>query len=234
LEALEELARIDLGYRQLDVELQEITTRLAELRGDVDRMRDLLQREKTQLAEAETLRTQTVREIEDIAERMTRSSKRQQVAKNAREIEATTRELEVLKREREERSAKAQELERVVGQVRESLARHEVDFARLQEVLAAEEGAVTEKTRQIDTRRLEQDEARKDTASKIRADILRKYNTIRERKVPAVAQVIGGICRGCHIALPPQLFQQLHAGKQLFQCPNCQRILLLRGATAGG
>ena len=55
LEALEELARIDLGFRQLDVAQDEINTHLADLRSDVERIRDLLEREKVQLGETEQL-----------------------------------------------------------------------------------------------------------------------------------------------------------------------------------
>lgn len=234
LDALEELARIDLGFRQLDVELDEINARLDGLRGDVERMRELLQREKNQLAEAETLRTQTGHEIEDLADRLTRSTNRHNVAKNNREKEATQREIEVMRREREERTAKATELEGVITQVRESIARHEADFVKLQEVLATEESESKAKLEEIEGRRRAQDEVRKGVTVKVRADLLRKYNTIRERKGTAVADVSGGICRACHISLPPQLFAKLHSGKEIFQCPSCQRILVLRTQQGSG
>lgn len=233
LDALEELAKIDLGFRQLEVERREVKGRVDELRGDVQRIRDLLEREKTQLADAEHLRTNTAREIEDLAERITRSTSRHNVAKNNREREATQRELEVLRRERDERVSKGTELETVVAQVRESIARHEGDFAKLQELLAAEEGDAEKHLAEIETRHRSLDEVRKSVAVKLRADLLRKYETIRARKGTAVAEVSGGICRACHISIPPQLFAKLHAGTDIYQCPNCQRILVLRPTGSG-
>jgi hypothetical protein len=197
-------------------------------------MRELLDREKGQLASAEQLRVSTGHEIEDIGERMTRSTQRHNVAKNNREKEATQRELEVLRREREERIAKVAELETVVKQVRESLAKHESDFAELQGVLAQDEAEVKSKLDAIEVRREAQEGLRKNTLTKIRPDILRKYTTIRDRKGTAVAEVLrDGICRACHISLAPQLFAKLHAGTDIHQCPNCQRILLLRTNTQG-
>lgn len=234
LEALEELARIDLGYRQLDIERDELEARLADLRSDVERIRDLLERERGQLAETENLRSQTFREVEDITERLNRSVKRQQVAKNARETEATQREVEVLRREREERVAKLAELDAVIPQVRESLARHEEDFAKLRDALAAEEAEAGAKMLDIDRRRRSQSQQREIVAARVRPDVLRKYNMIRERRGTAVAEVSGGICRGCHVAITQQLFAQIHSGKQLYQCPNCQRILVLRVQGTGG
>lgn len=233
LDALEELAKIDLGFRQLDVERTEVQEHLARLRSDVDRMRDLLEREKAQLAEAEQLRATTAQEIDDLSERIARSTHRHNVAKNTREREATARELEVLRREREERTAKVAELDAVVAQVRESLARHEADFAKLQELLASEQSEAERRLAEIDARRRTQDEARRTIAARVRPDLLRKYDTIRERKGTAVAEVTNGVCRGCHIAIPPQLFAKLHAGREIYQCPNCQRILVLRPSGSG-
>ena len=207
LEALEELARIDLGFRQLDVAQGEIDAHLTDLRSDVERIRDLLNREKVQLTEAEQLKSSTAREIEDIAERVTRSSNRHNVAKNNRERDATSREMEVLRREREERVAKVAELDTVVKQVRESLARHEDDFAKLQTVLANEETDGTRKGQEINVRRGAQEDLRKGVLGKVRPDLLRKYNIIRDRKGTAVAEISSaGICRGCNISIPPQLF----------------------------
>jgi predicted nucleic acid-binding Zn-ribbon protein len=141
--------------------------------------------------------------------------------------------LDVLRREREERVAKVAELETVVKQVRESLAKHESDFGELQNVLAQDEAEVKSKLDAIETRRHAQEDLRKSVLTKLRADILRKYTTIRDRKGTAVAEVRDGICRACHITLPPQLFAKLHAGTDIHQCPNCQRILLFRSNTQG-
>jgi predicted nucleic acid-binding Zn-ribbon protein len=42
----------------------------------------------------------------------------------------------------------------------------------------------------------------------------------------AVAEITSGVCRGCHISLPPQLYNQILRAERVFQCPNCQRILM--------
>lgn len=233
LDALSELAKIDLGFRQLDVEKDEINDRVTALRNDVIRMKDLLEREKTRMTEAEQLKVRTVGEISDLGDRLTRSTQRYNNAKTNREKEAMQRELEVLRREREERTAKVAELDAVVKQVVESLASHDRDFAKLQEVLATEESGVKALLDDIAARRAVQEDSRKGVLSRLRPDIMRKYHNIRDHKGTAVAEVRDGICRGCNITLPPQMFAKLHAATLLHQCPNCQRILLLRSSTQG-
>lgn len=172
-------------------------------------------------------------EIEDIGTRLTRSTQRLNVAKNNREKEAMQRELDVLRREREERTAKVTELENVVKQVRESLARHEDDFGKLQAVLAQDEEDAKLKTADIGVRRVAHEETRKSVLAKLRPDILRKYTSIRDRKGTGVAEVQNGVCRACNITLPPQMYAKLHDGIHLHQCPSCQRILLFRPNTQG-
>lgn len=233
LEALEELSRIDLGFRQLDVELNEGNSKLAELRADVNRMRQLLDREKKQLVEVEQLRLQTLREIEDFGDRLTKSTLRHNNSKNTRERDATARELEVLRREKDERTGQTTELETVIGQLRDSISRHEKEILNLDEHLRGEETELEQLVKSIEERRTAHQTIRVSTLSRIRPDLLRKYHTIRERKGTAVAVISEGICRACNIAIPPQLFAKLHAASDVFQCPNCQRILVLRSLLTG-
>lgn len=233
LEALAELNRIDQGARQIDLEMGDQQQALEQLKTDVGRMKDLLDREQKQLAEAESLRSSTQQELTDLGERMTRSSTRAGSARTSREVTASQREVEVLRREREERSARVAELEKVIEQVRASVERHRAEFAELEKHLGEEEREVQVRLDALKARREEQLSARSGAAGRVRADLRSRYETVRARKGSAVAEVSGGICRSCNIALQPQLYAKLHEGREVFQCPSCQRILYFRPAAAG-
>jgi len=49
---------------------------------------------------------------------------------------------------------------------------------------------------------------------------------VLNRRGTAVAECRDGICRGCYMATPPQLYNVMLRAEKLIQCPNCQRILL--------
>ena len=56
--------------------------------------------------------------------------------------------------------------------------------------------------------------------------ILSRYEFIRSRLAnPVIVPVETGICAGCHIAIPPQTYNELQRGKQIHSCPNCQRLI---------
>jgi predicted nucleic acid-binding Zn-ribbon protein len=53
------------------------------------------------------------------------------------------------------------------------------------------------------------------------------YERLRNTKQGrAVARVERGICQGCHVSLPTHLTQRLRVGRELVQCPRCERILV--------
>lgn len=224
--ALEELAKSDLAWRQIDVELADVEAHLVATRSDVERIRDLLERERQQLAEAQRLKQNSVDELATIDDKTVRSKKRQEVARNNREMEAMTREVEVLKREREERTAESGRLDEVVTAVGAQLKQHEEDFKGLTDMLATEEAEAVKSREALLARKELHQGARKELTAKVKPEILRIYQIVLNRRGTAVAECKDGICRGCYMATPPQLYNVMLRAEKIIQCPNCQRILL--------
>lgn len=41
----------------------------------------------------------------------------------------------------------------------------------------------------------------------------------------AIVSVNGAVCRGCHLDIPPQLYNELHRENELRLCPHCYRMI---------
>jgi uncharacterized protein len=70
--------------------------------------------------------------------------------------------------------------------------------------------------------------ARKSEAirKKIPAELLRKYEQIKTAmRGVAVVSVWKEVCGGCHMSIPPQLYNELQKSAVLITCPNCSRIM---------
>jgi predicted nucleic acid-binding Zn-ribbon protein len=70
--------------------------------------------------------------------------------------------------------------------------------------------------------------ARKSEAvrKKIPAELLRKYEQIKNAtRGVAVVSVWKEICDGCHMSIPPQLYNELQKSNVLITCPSCSRII---------
>jgi predicted nucleic acid-binding Zn-ribbon protein len=61
---------------------------------------------------------------------------------------------------------------------------------------------------------------------KIPADLLKKYDVIKEKRTgQAVVSVWKEICAGCHMNIPPQMYNELQRYEKVVTCPNCNRII---------
>jgi len=41
----------------------------------------------------------------------------------------------------------------------------------------------------------------------------------------AIVEVKNAICQGCHMNIPPQMYNELHRGNSLNYCPSCERVI---------
>lgn len=60
----------------------------------------------------------------------------------------------------------------------------------------------------------------------INNDLIKKYDILREkRNGQAVVSAWKEVCNGCHMNIPPQMYNELQKPEILMLCPNCNRII---------
>ncbi len=68
----------------------------------------------------------------------------------------------------------------------------------------------------------------------VEPSLLSKYDRIKQgKKGLAVVECHDGVCRGCHMHIQPQLYNELVRGDKLIICPSCQRILFVKSKDDG-
>jgi len=77
---------------------------------------------------------------------------------------------------------------------------------------------------------IERERARRsELVQTVDSDLRRKYELIFSRRGGvAVVEIRGGICQGCRMRVPPQLFNEIQRNQHVILCPSCQRILFWR------
>lgn len=57
-------------------------------------------------------------------------------------------------------------------------------------------------------------------------DLIKRYEMIKAlNNGTAVVSVWKGVCGGCHMNIPPQLYNEVQKSNHLISCPNCSRII---------
>lgn len=57
-------------------------------------------------------------------------------------------------------------------------------------------------------------------------NVLKKFDMIKNRKGGrAIVPVWKAVCSGCHMNIPPQMYNELQRNDNLMLCPHCERII---------
>jgi mannitol/fructose-specific phosphotransferase system IIA component (Ntr-type) len=76
-----------------------------------------------------------------------------------------------------------------------------------------------------DTCLIELEDSIKALSKNLPRSILQLFETLHTRYATAVVPVTGGICSGCGVTLPTSLAYEVHATREIMQCPRCTRII---------
>ena len=214
IEQLAILQQLDEEIEALKLELTNAPKELEALQANHDAVQD----RKTQaLEKVEMLGEQKKRleqEIEDDSSRIKKSKNKLMMASNTREYHAMMREvdnMEKLNRLREdENTTLAEELTRqgeLLGVIDDELKTLGQELETKREGLDARIKATQKELDALMKRR-------KTAEDIIPKPILQRYEFIRSRlRNPVIVSVTKGICSGCHIAIPPQTFNDLQKGQ---------------------
>jgi hypothetical protein len=75
---------------------------------------------------------------------------------------------------------------------------------------------------------------REETAARLNEDLIGRYELIfSHRGGVAVVKVSDGICSGCYMNIPPQLWNEVIRSDKVNLCPSCHRILYYTPPVSG-
>ncbi len=168
----------------------------------------------------------------EVADKMTHVKDRQSKMMQVQ----TGREQTALLKEIEDGKKSAKESEEKIVAIMEEVEKLGLQINEEKNLLKGEKELVAEETVKVRNiietiikGKKEKDVLRQQQAQGIKVNVLRKYSTLRERRNGlAVVNVLQGVCQGCFMSIPPQKYNQLLKGDQIFDCPTCQRIIYHR------
>jgi uncharacterized protein len=222
---------------------REIRERAAIKQGLVNELqeRDRLIQERKQELEAltaaytakEKLRQEKDRLLQDDGRKATDKRMRMNRIKNVKELQALQREIDQIRQANgeaeEELLTMMVEIDGVKAEIKdkqEALLAAQQDWQQKQEALEAQISAIDQAVEKASIRR-------QAIAAEIAADLMSRYELILSRRGgTAVVEVTGGICQGCYMNLPPQLWNELIRSEKVNLCPSCQRIVYYKAPEA--
>jgi predicted nucleic acid-binding Zn-ribbon protein len=183
------------------------------------------------LAETEKLRQEKDQVFQDEGKKATDRRMRMNRIKNSKELMALQREIDLIKQGNSEREEELIKLMEETDRANSELKAKKEELAKLQAEWAQQQAELQSQISGIDQAVSEAASRRQTIAAQVARDLIARYELIFSRRGgTAVVEVAGGICQGCYMNIPPQLWNEIIRSEKVHLCPSCQRILYYKPA----
>ncbi|MEJ7727995.1 MAG: C4-type zinc ribbon domain-containing protein [Polyangiaceae bacterium] len=223
--ALEQLATVDVDIRRIEEELDKHRGGIEGMRSEVKTLDERLKGHRDSISEMEKTRGELHIELRQMVQQIERSREKLGRSRNERESNAAQRELEELRKLQRDREDEIERLNQLAEQARVSSEEATGKRTTISESLQGSSAGVAASIGELEEARAGRQAERTELVKKLPPILYRRYESIRTRRPYAVARTSDGTCNGCHISIPPMMFQKMLRQEEFEQCPNCRRIL---------
>ncbi|ADH84731.1 zinc ribbon domain-containing protein [Desulfurivibrio alkaliphilus] len=228
----DEIAQLK-ALQTIDLEISALEEQLTAVDSELEKRRQTIQEYQQtaeQLRETQNSLSQRKQELETgLEEDLEKIRDRQAKMMNIQ----TNREYQSLLKESDDAKKANKEREEELLRIAEELEELEKKIEETDNLRSGEEKLLKEDTKKAEKRHAaltnDKEKIIKKRNTKVKnvpPAMLKKYDTLRERRNGlALAGVEAGVCRGCFMNIPPQLYNDLLKEERLLLCPTCNRIM---------
>lgn len=223
-----EIQVLDREILQASTRKRELPARLKSLKGQMASLTAVLTEKKDQLKHVTASRKNLEVSLEAKQQQRQQLEVKLMGVRTNQEYKALEKEIFGLKADAG--AVEDQILQNMMDgeQKQEEIKSTEEEISQLQAQISAKENEISKELVTIDQRLKEMKENRTQTTGNVSPSVLARYEKIAQ-KLPgrAVVAVEDRACQGCHMALTPQVYNDVHKDDTLILCENCSRILYL-------
>jgi predicted nucleic acid-binding Zn-ribbon protein len=202
--------------------LGELKTKQREIQARKEEVEKLA----SALAETEKQRQEKDRILQEESKKAADRRMRMNRIKNSKELSALQREIDLIKQNNSEREEELLKLMEDAERARAVIQTKQEEVTALQAEWERSQAELNAQLTGIDQAVSEASARRQAVAAKLAKDVISRYEMIFSRRGgTAVVEVTGGICQGCYMNIPPQLWNEIIRNDKVHFCSSCQRIL---------
>ncbi|MBI3540585.1 MAG: hypothetical protein HY073_00285 [Deltaproteobacteria bacterium] len=228
LQHLFQLNQLDLKIHEFEDTLASIPGRQGEIESLLGEKRKALELKTKILAELEKTKRDKEGDVAMAEARLKDFQGKLSQIKTNKEYQAALKELADTKKGNKaiedqilEAMTSIEAIKKEKEEIESSLKEQETSFEKERQDLEAKE-------RSLQGAILEVDQEKQKILAQLDAKILSVYQRIKKVKRDAVSFVEGGVCQGCFMNIPPQLYIEIQKTTAVHSCPSCSRILYLQ------
>ena len=231
--AMREQISILVRLQTIDSDIQKIESRLGKVDGEIAALDSELDEFESSIKEKVAIGEEyqkTFRSLESDANlnlpKIAKSKEKLTSVKTNKEYQALLKEIKDLKTANSKIEDQMLEIleQSDTAEAQLSEKNQEFEFAKIR--VAGEKAGITMAAEKDRTRLAELQVDFQTVLDTVNPDILKAFRSVRSRIGNlAVAKVEDAVCAGCHMNIPPQMYNELQRFESLMYCPQCQRII---------
>ena len=222
-----------IKLQECDSQLVKLSAKRKKLPEDIDKLdkefssfKEGIEKNKMKYNELKARHTESENKIKKLNDGMVKTKERMLEVKNNKEYQAMLKEIEIAESSRGD-------IETLIISILEELDKLSILVKKDDETLKQsrneyeqENKIIEDDLNTIDADVVDWEKKRIDLQKSVSDDLLARYEKIKKRnKGVGVISVWKAVCNGCHMNIPPQLYNELQKSNELLSCPNCNRII---------
>ncbi len=222
-----------ISLQECDSQLVKLSSKKVKLPEKICKMeeefrlyKESVEQNKRKYEELKGQRAEGEANVKKLSDGMIKTRERLLEVKNNKEYQAMLKEIETSEKTKSDLESRIialmEEMDKLVVLVKkdeEMLKQAESNHEKEKKIIEDDLNA-------IDADTVTWTEKRADLEKSVPADLLARYERIRKRNNGiGVIPVWKAVCSGCHMNIPPQLYNELQRSNDLLSCPNCNRIM---------
>lgn len=221
-----DIQKIDQVVRILNTKKQTLPEKAAELDQSFRSSKERMDEERTGLEGLNRLHREKETELKTGQDKLRKARERLQEVKTNKEYQAMLTEIDTIEQTNGKMEEEILVLYDRIDERKGALKTHEKEFEQVRVTFEVERKKIDEEIATLDGALQEQKDRFDALIGNLEPDLRRRYEMIKVRRNGiAIVAVRKGICSGCNMNIPPQLYNDIQRSEQIHCCPNCNRIL---------
>jgi predicted nucleic acid-binding Zn-ribbon protein len=226
LNALLTLQKVDLEIASLRKAAEVYPKQLVELEKELGAAKSAVEMERSRLLDIDRQKRTLEQNIVDEKDKVKKWEGRLSEQRSTREYAALAREIDIAKKANQSMAEELIDLGKIQITAREGVRAKEQELAGRHDSIGGRMAERKQSMAEVQTKVKVLEEQRAKLASTVDKQLLHRYDTVKKRRMPALVPVLPpGVCQGCNMNVPPQLYNTLRSTLGTDFCPSCHRII---------
>jgi len=223
---LKEVQELDVELSALTEQRQTLEAELAGCQADLDRVQEMVDNLADEMETVQAARRELLRSQEQEDQNILRAETRLPNIKTQKEYVAVLKEIDSAKAVKREVQAQLAARDAELEALGKDRAEKETELQGISEQVASRKAEIDDKMAGFTSRYDEKNQRKQGMLEQVPVPIRKRYQMLLDRRGGiAVVEARKGTCSGCHMQLPPQLYNSLFHMQEIQSCPHCNRLL---------